>query len=137
MVEVRLEVGVKEFAASGFGASAGRFDGHKNRVNFRQNARVLELEHPAVLFLIVYIEDSQTLGWALGWPAGPPSLEGSIAPLGSPIAQVKGIKDQRLFLRVKDAAKSASLLAFAVHVEHVNNMKIARAHQVMDVAACS
>ena len=75
MIGSSLEVGVKEFAAGRFGASAPRFDGHKDRINLRQNARVLEFEHPAFLFLIVHVEDSEALGWALGFPAGPPSLE--------------------------------------------------------------
>ena len=61
MIGVRLEVGVKEFPACGPDASAWRLDGHKNRVDFRQNAGIFELEHPAVLFLIVHKEDTQAL----------------------------------------------------------------------------
>ena len=98
-----------------------------------QNGRVLELEHPAVLLLIVDIENSQAFGPALSRPAGSPNLEGSISLRSAPIAQVKGIKDQRLFLGIENAAKSPPVLAFAVYVEHVNNMEIAGTHQVMDV----
>src|SRR5437879_13746195 len=80
MIGVRLEVGVKKFAASGPGASALRFDSHENRVDFRQNARVLEFQHPAVLFLIVHIEDAQILGWILIRPAAAPPLKRRIPP---------------------------------------------------------
>ena len=75
MIEIRFEIGVKEFAASGPGASTLRFDGHKNRIDFRQNTRVFELEHPAVLFLIVYIEDPQAFSRTLGWTACTPNLK--------------------------------------------------------------
>jgi len=108
----------------GLAPSAWRFDRHKNRVDFRQNARVFELQHPAVLFLIVYIEDSQASGWILSGSTRPPNLEGCISLCGVPIAQVEGVKDQGLFLSVKDTAECPLVLAFAVHVKHVSNMKI-------------
>ena len=60
------------------------------------------------------------VGLAIGWLAA--------------VAQVKSIKDQRFSLGIKDAAESSFVLAFAVYVEHVNDMKVARAHQVMNVA---
>ena len=94
MIGVRLEVGVKEFPACGPDASAWWLDGHKNRVDFRQNARVIELQDPALLFLVVHIEDAQALGWSLDQPAGPPNLEGAISLCSTLIAQVKGVKDQ-------------------------------------------
>jgi hypothetical protein len=49
--------------------------------------------------------------------------------------KAKGVKDQRFSLGVKDTAKCPLVLAFAVHVQHINDVKIARAHKVMDVAA--
>ena len=94
MIGGRLEKGIEKFVARGFGASTRRFDGDKNGINFRQYARVLELEHPAILLLIVYIEDSQILSWTLGWSTCPPNLERCISPGSAPISQIKGIKDQ-------------------------------------------
>src|SRR5262249_45720699 len=94
MIGVRLQVGIKKLGAGGLDTAARRFDSHKHRVDFSENVRVLELKHPAVLFLIVYIEDSQTLGWALCGSACAPNLEGGISPCGAAITQVKGIKDQ-------------------------------------------
>ena len=135
MIGIRVEVCVQKFAARGPGTSAWRFDRHKNRVDLRQNARVFELEHPAVLILIVDIEDSEALGWILSWSTRSPNLERCISFRSVPIAQVKSVKDQGLLLRIKDTAKCPLVLAFAVDVEHVSNMKITRAHQVMDVAA--
>ena len=55
MIGIGLEVGVQEFAAGGPGASALGLDGDKDRIDFRQDARVLELQHPTVLLLIVHI----------------------------------------------------------------------------------
>src|SRR5947209_7127236 len=98
MIRIRVEVCVKEFAARGLGTSAWRFDGHKNQVDFRQNAGVFELEHPAVLFLIIYIEDSQASGRILSWSARPPNLERRISLCSVPITQVKSVKDQGLLL---------------------------------------
>ena len=69
MIRVRLEVGVKQFVAGGFGASARRLDSHEDRIDFRQNVRVLELEHPAILLLIVHIKDAEALRWVLSGPA--------------------------------------------------------------------
>src|SRR5262249_31163874 len=126
---------VQEFAARGPRTSTRTLDGHKNRIDFRQDAGVLEFEHPTVLFLIVHKEDAQALSWVLGRPAGSPNLEGRIPPCDAPVSEVKGVEDQRLSLVIKDAAKGPPVLAFAVYIEHVDNMKIARAHQVMDVAA--
>src|SRR5262249_23661586 len=69
MIGVRLQVGVKKLAACGPGTSTRALDSHKDRVDFRQNAGILELEHPAVLFLIVHKEDTQALSGTLGRPA--------------------------------------------------------------------
>src|SRR5260370_41767446 len=105
MIGVRLQVGVQELAARGPRTSTRTLDGHKNRVDFRQNARVLEFEYPTVLFLIVHKEDAQALSWTLGGPAGSPNLEGCIPPCGAPVSEIKGVEDQRLSLGIKDAAE--------------------------------
>ena len=135
MIGIRLKVGVQEFVAGWSGAPARGLDGHKDGINFRQNPGLLELEHPAVLPLVVYIEDAQALGWILGWPARAPNLEGGISLCSSPITQVKRIKDQRFSFGIKDTAKSPLVFALAVYVKHVDDMQIASAHQVMDIAA--
>src|SRR6266566_6850917 len=135
MIGVRLQVGVEELAARGPRTPTRALDGHKNRVDFGEDAGVLKLEHPTVLFLIVHKKDAHALSCTLGRPAGSPNLEGRIPPCGAAISEVKGVEDQRLSLGIKDAAKGPPVLAFAVYVEDVDNMKIARAHQVMDVAA--
>src|SRR5260370_10232982 len=135
MIGVRLQVGVQELAACRPRTSTRALEGHKNRVDFRQNAGVLEFEHPTVLFLIVYKEDAEALKWTLGRPAGSPDLEGCIPPCGPPLSEVKGVEDQGLSFGITDTAKRPPVLALAVDVAHVDNVKIARAHQVMDIAA--
>ena len=72
MIGIGLEVGVKEFAAGGTGASALGFDGHKDGIDFSQDARVLEFQHPAVLFLVVDVENAQAPGWNSGPARGLP-----------------------------------------------------------------
>src|SRR5262245_66646668 len=57
-----VEVCEKELAPRGLGTPARRFDRHKHRVDFSQNLRVFESQHPAVLFLIVYLEEPETVG---------------------------------------------------------------------------
>src|SRR5262245_25764102 len=119
MIGIRVEVCVKEFASRGLRASAWRFNRDKNRVDFRQNARVFELEQPAVLFLIVYIKDSEASGRILSGSTGPPNLERCIPSFSVPITEVKSVKDQGLLLRIKDTAKCPLVLAFAVDFEYV------------------
>src|SRR5262245_19066657 len=102
MVGIRVKVCVKEFASCGLRASAWRFDRHKNRVDFRQNARVFELEQPAVLFLIVYKKDSEAFGRILSGSTRPPNLERCISSFSVSITQVESVKDQRLLLGIKD-----------------------------------
>jgi hypothetical protein len=79
----------------------------KNRVNLRQNARVIELEHPAILRLIIDIKNTQTLSWILRRPTCAPGLEGSIAPGRGLITQLKRVKDQGLSFGIKNTAKSS------------------------------
>src|SRR5437870_3613254 len=85
MIGIRVEVCVKEFAACGLGTAAWRFDRHKNRVDFRQNARVFKLERPAVLFLIVDIENSEALGSILGRSTRPQTWKDAFRFAGSAI----------------------------------------------------
>src|SRR5215469_7895125 len=89
MIGIGFEVGVKEFAAGGTGASALGFDGHKDGVDFSQDARVLEFQHPPVLFLVVHVENAQAPGWILGRPAGSPNLERGVSPRDGPVSQVE------------------------------------------------
>src|SRR5262245_41907308 len=98
MIRVRLQVGVEELAACGPRTSTGALGGHKDRVDFRQNAGIIEFEHPTVLVLIVHKEDAEALSRALGRPARSPNLKGRIPSCGAPVSQVKGVKDQRLSL---------------------------------------
>src|SRR5690242_8338869 len=126
MIGIRVEVCVKEFASRGLRASAWWFDRHKYRIDFRQYPWVFELKHPAVLFLIVYIENSEASGWILSGPTRSPNLERCVSLFGVPIAQVESVKDQRLFLGIKDTAKRPLVLAFAVYIKYVSDMKITR-----------
>src|SRR5260370_5167304 len=112
MIGVRLQVGVQELAARGPRTSTRTLDGHENRVDFRQNAGVLEFEYPTVLFLIVHKEDAHALSFSLGRSTGSPNLKGRIPSGGAAISEVKGVEDQRLSFGIKDAAKRPPVLAF-------------------------
>src|SRR5215510_9587634 len=135
-IRIRIEVCVKELAARGLDTSAGRLDRHKDRVDFGQNLGVFEPKHPAVLFLIIDLEESQTVRWPLNWSASSPHLERGISLCCVSIIEVERVKDQgRLSPRVKDTAERRPVFAFAVDVVHIGNMKITGSHQVTDVAA--
>src|SRR5471030_222076 len=127
MVGSGIQVGIKHLLAVGLHASAWRLDGHKNGVDLRQHFGILEFEHPSVLFLVVDVKYTQTLRrFVPGFPL-PPGLKRGAA------FQIEGIKDQRLALRVKDAAKRALRFALAVNVEDVHNVETARAHEFADI----
>src|SRR5215831_3718907 len=115
-----VEICVQQLATRGLDTSALRLDRHEHGVDFSQNLQVFEPEHPAVLFLIVYPEQSETvcraLGWStsgtLGWSAFSPNLERCISFRSVPVVQVKGIKNQsRLSLRVKDTPERSLVFA--------------------------
>src|SRR5262245_533822 len=69
------EICEKELAPRRLGASAGRLDGYKDRIDLRQNLRVFETENPAVLLLIIDLEQSETVGGRLRWSTFTPNLE--------------------------------------------------------------
>src|SRR5215471_5274594 len=96
-----VEICVEQLPTSGLDTSALRLDRHEHGVDFGENLRVFEPEHPPVLFLIVYLEQSETVrtfGWStsrtVGWSAFSPNLEGCISSRGVPVVQVKGVKNQ-------------------------------------------
>ena len=85
MIGVRLQIGVKKLSARRAGTPSRTLYGHKNRVDFRQNARVFKLERPAVLFLIVDIENSEALGSILGRSTRPQTWKDAFRFAGSAI----------------------------------------------------
>src|SRR6516225_10084636 len=135
MIWVRLEIGVKEFASRRPRTPARTLHRHKHRIDFRQNTWILKLQHPPILFLIVHKKDAQALCLCLRRPARSPHLERRIPPRGAPVSQIKGVKNERFPLRIKNSPKRPPIFTLAVHVEHVDNMQLARAHQVMDIPA--
>jgi hypothetical protein len=110
----------------GLSTSAERFDRHKDGVDFSKNLRVFEPEHPTVLLLIIYLEEAETVCRSLGWSAFPPNLERRISLCGASIIQIEGVKDESRFpLCIKHPAECLLVLALAIDVVHVGDMKIA------------
>jgi len=50
------------------------------------------------------------------------------------VIEIEGIEDERLALGVEDAAKGLAGTAYAVYVEDVGDVELARAHQFADIA---
>ena len=68
VIRLIAQIGVQELVAFWLdGILARRFEGNEDRVDFAQNLRIIILEHPTLLDLVVRVEDSETLG-SLAWP---------------------------------------------------------------------
>src|SRR5262249_25053412 len=91
------EICEKELVPRRLGASAGRLDGYKDRIDLRQNLRIFETENPAVLLLIIDLEQSETVRCSLSWSALPPNLERCISLGGVSVVQIKRVKNERRF----------------------------------------
>ena len=76
MISIATEVSIEKLLASGFGTSARRFHCDKYSVDFCQHSRIVNFQGPAVLVLVVQVEDTEAPGDLLRGLFVSPSLEG-------------------------------------------------------------
>src|ERR1700730_115205 len=109
-----------------------RFKSHKNRVNFFKGLWVVELHRPAMLGLVVVVEDPKAVGpFAIEVvtvisPSGIDEFSiGSILR-----GQIESVEDERFSLRVESPSKCLPWSAFPIPVDNIHDVQIARAHNV-------
>ena len=85
MVSISPQECVEKFLACGFGTAAGRLHGDKHGVDLRQHGRVVEFQCPAVLILVVQVENTEVAGDLLRRFLVAPGLEGLRDPTSSDI----------------------------------------------------
>src|SRR5260370_26301026 len=95
MVRLVSEIRVKELVTFGFdGILRWGFESHKDRINFAEDLRVVVLEYPALLSLIVREEDSEAHGLLARPFFLPPDAVAVACVLNPAVVQVIRIKDQ-------------------------------------------
>src|SRR5271163_2399711 len=108
MVGFVAQKSVREWLAGRFVAAAAGLDGDENRVNLSQLLGFVKAHHPAPIGFVVAIEYAQVHRrrlFALRRLALAPDLEGAGIHHARLSIQVKGIKNERLALGVKDSSE--------------------------------
>src|SRR6266404_4353632 len=127
--EIRFEY---RLPRGGCGSAPGSLKSDEYRVDFFQNLGVVELHCPAMLRLVVVVEDSETMRplaiqlIAVTSPGGIYEL----AVRSVLCRQIERVKDQRLPLRVEGAAERLLRAPLSIPVNHVHNVQFACAHDV-------
>ena len=106
----------------------------KDRVDLRQDVRIVKRQHPASVAHIVVVEDSQALNRFLSPQAFAPYVERDLCIYFPRVGKIVCIKDEGLSFCVENAAKCALGLAVAISVVDIDNVEIARDYQFSDVA---
>src|ERR1700730_3054194 len=131
MVGFVLQEGKKDSPASRFLYRLFRgLNRYENRIDLRQDMRIVKRKHPAPIVRVVIVEDPQASDGLLGTKAFAPYLERHLGVQFPLVCQVVRIKDQGLPFRVENSSKSTLVLAIAVPVVHIDDVEIARDHKV-------
>src|ERR1700722_1561118 len=98
-----------------------RFDCNKHRIDVSQLLVVIEAQNPAAVGFAVHIQNAEVHG--AGFFAEfrvflPPDLEDAGVLYSGLMIEVEGVEDQRLILRVEDAAEGLAGAAAAVYIEY-------------------
>jgi len=123
-------------SARRFSAAAPRLDRYEDSVDLRKGLRVIETQDPPSVGLAVEIEDAEVEGtrrFALNRLFLAPGLKGAGFFHPRLPVEIEGVEQQRLSLRVEDAAEWFPCSAATVDIEDVSYIKIAGTHQVANV----
>src|SRR5712671_1925931 len=105
------------------------FNAYEDRIELRQNVRIVKREHPASVAHIVVLEDSQASNRLLSSEVFTPYVERDLCIYFSWVSKIIRIKDEGLPFGVENAAKRALGLAIAISVVDIDNVEIARDYQ--------
>src|SRR2546430_9740643 len=96
MIDGIVEIGVHQLLAARFFGASGWFDRNENRVNRFQKVRILYLERPTRLLLIIDVENAEVHRRLSAVGALAPCLERGVLYLRR--IQIVSIKDKALAL---------------------------------------
>src|SRR3981081_3162386 len=114
-----------------------RFNRHEHSIDFRKMLGIVEAKNPAAIRLAVHVKDTEirSVGFFSKLRISfSPNLEGAGVRAARLVIEIKGIKNQRLVLRIEHAAKRFTGTAAAIHVKDIGDIKLARSHQFANVA---
>src|SRR5947207_640688 len=135
MIRLSSEIGVHQFVAFwAVGIAIGRLQSHKYRINLAQDLRIRVFENPALLGLVIREEYPQVSSALVGtlFLAPDPKLIAGFLELR--VGHVISVKKQRFAFGEENSAEHRASLALRIGIEDINNMKIARGHQVSNIA---
>src|SRR5580692_604754 len=112
--------------------SVCRFKGHEHRVNLFEKPRVVEFNRPTMLRLVVVVEDSQIMRHFAVQVVTVTSPCGIYEfPISGVLRwKIERIEDEGFTLRVERPPKCFSGSTVPVPINDIDNMQIARAHNV-------
>ena len=110
-------------------------NGHENRIDLRQDLRVVERQHPSSVARVIVVEDAQASDRLFGTQPFTPHVKRHFGFQFPRVRQVVRIKDEGLPFRVEDPAKGPLALAVSVPVMHVDDVEIACDHEVAYVTS--
>src|SRR5258708_3489960 len=138
MIRLVPEVGVEEFFALWLGrVLTRRFQGDKHRIDLAKDPGVVVFEHPALLGLVVGVEDSETLSGSAGSLFFSPNTVVVTSILYAVVVQVIGIDDEGLSFSKEDPAERSTGLSLHIRVKHVRDVEVPCGHEVADVTVSS
>src|SRR5258708_6708084 len=126
----------KEYPSSAtlFYSLSRGFNGYEDRIDLRQNVRIVKREHPTPIAHIVIVEDSQASNRFLGPQAFAPDVERDLCIYFSRVGKIVCKKDEGLPFCVENPAKGSLAPAVAISVVDIDNVEIARDYQFSHVA---
>ena len=123
MIRQAAQIGIHHALTSGMGRiTAGWFQGYEYRIYFAENFRIVALENPASLGLVIRIKNPEaSCPLVLAFFGAPhPVMVVRLCQLG--FVKVVGIKHQRLPFREEDSSKRRLRFAPGIGIKYVHDM---------------
>jgi hypothetical protein len=134
VIRVEVKICEQQRLAAWLRATTLRLDRDKDSVNLGDRLCVVELQNPALLVRVIFVEEAQTDGVLPIGAAAAPGLESASLLDAGLLVEVVSVENERFVFGIEDPPEGLLCIARLRDIVDFGNVQVAGANQIPDVA---